>query len=228
MNTVPRSGRVVMWVLTAALVVCPGLSGCARRVPSSPGQDQVGLPQYSILDEKVYDEPGKTQVRQDILVSGQISEAGLRTLLGQLYSGIMARRGFRYSKAPTNVYIYAFTSPERARSGQWIAMLWKHRDTGPTIDVFEGELSQLGAPDEERFGLSEDERKEIWWEVGLAGKEMWEECERLYPEWEHEIWQCLDTLWDRIIADVAKRYDLSVEQLEEIGEEARREFWTAP
>jgi len=211
------------------LIVCLALIACAGETTPT----QVGLPQYSILDEKVDDGPIKTQVRQNILASGQISEAGLRTLLGQLYSGIMARRGFRYSKAPTNVYIYAFTSPERARSGQWIAMLWKHLDdTGPTILVFEGELSQLGAPDEERFGLSEDERKEIWWEVGLAVKETVEECERLYPEWDRETLQrfnrCLDGMWDRIIADAAERYDLSVEQLEEIGHEANRECWTVP
>ena len=147
-------------------------------------QERIVVPQYSVLNEDVYDAPIKTQVTLKLLVSGDISEPGLRTLLNQLYSSTKARKGFKYHDSPTNIYIYAFTSKERAESGmgQWIAMLQKnYDDVEPTISINERQITQLGAKPEERFGLSEEKRKEIWKEHVLVEDRARKEAEEQYP-----------------------------------------------
>jgi len=137
------------------------------------------MPKYSILSEDVYDIPLKTQVELNILVSGEISETGLKALLNKLYSPTKAKKGFKYHNSPTNIYIYAFTSKERAESGmgQWIAMLQESPgDLRPRISINKLHIAQLGAKPEERFGLSETKRKEIWKEYVLAEDRAWEKA----------------------------------------------------
>jgi hypothetical protein len=147
-------------------------------------QEKVVVPKYTILGEDVYDAPIKTQVTLNVLVSGEMSEPALAVLLNQLYSSTRARRGFKYHDSPTNIYIYAFTSKERAESGmgQWIAMLQKsYDDVKPTISINQRQITQLGAKPEEGFGLSEERRREIWKELVLVEDRAREEAEEQYP-----------------------------------------------
>jgi len=78
------------------------------------GNESASLPAHRILDEKVYDAPIKTQVTLRLLVSGRITDAGLRNLLSKLYSEVHNRRGFKYHSNPTHIFIYAYTDKERA------------------------------------------------------------------------------------------------------------------
>jgi len=147
-------------------------------------REKVIMPNYSVLNENVYDIPLKTQVELNILVSGEISETGLRALLNQLYSSTKARKGFKYHDSPTNIYIYAFTSKERYESGmgQWIAMLQKsYGDVSSKISVNERQIAQLGAEPEEKFGLSETTRRQIWSEIVKAEDRATKEAEERYP-----------------------------------------------
>lgn len=147
-------------------------------------REKVIMPNYSVLNENVYDIPLKTQVELNILVSGEISETGLKALLNKLYSSTKAKKGFKYHNSPTNIYIYAFTSKERAESGmgQWIAMLQKsYGDVSPKISINERQIAQLGAEPEEKFGLSEATRKQIWSEIVKAEDRATKEAEERYP-----------------------------------------------
>jgi hypothetical protein len=152
--------------------------------PSANKEEKIVMPKYSVLDEEIYDAPIKTQVGLTILVSGEISEPGLRALLNKLYFSIKARRGFKYHDSPTNIYIWAFTSKERfeAGMGQWIAMLEKsYYDVEPTIRINERQIAQLSAKPEQRFGLSEEKRKEIWKELVLLERRARKEAKERYP-----------------------------------------------
>lgn len=153
-------------------------------------QEKVLIPKYSILDEREYDTPFKTQVTLDILVSGEISEGGLRALLKKLYSSIKARK-FKYHDSPTNIYIHAFASKEiyeayeSGVAAPWVATLQKSYGERPSIyihmDVYQRQIAQLGAKPEERFGLPEERRKEIWKELILIERRAWKEAEKRYP-----------------------------------------------
>jgi len=186
---------------------------------------------YTILNEDVYDAAVKTQVTLSVLVSGEISEAGLKSLLNQLYSSTKARKGFKYHDSPTSIYIYIYTSKERAESGmaQWIAMLQKaHADTKPTININERQLAQLGAEPEERFGLSEEKRKEIWKELILIEDRAMKEAEKQYPkQWEKEI-EMQRRLIDENKNKLAEKYELAPEQLEKISTEGLEKDWPFP
>lgn len=168
-----------------------------NQLPSSPketikkeGQkpivqpEKLIMPTYSVLDEDIHDAPIKAQVELNILVSGEISETGLKSLLRKLYSSAKAKKGFKYHSSPTNIYIYAFTSKERAESGmgQWIAMLQQSPgDARPRISINERQIAQLGAKPQERFGLSEERRREIWKELILVERRARKEAEEQYP-----------------------------------------------
>lgn len=186
---------------------------------------------YTILNEDVYDAAIKTQVTLSVLVSGEISEAGLKNLLNQLYSSTKARKGFKYHDSPTSIYIYAYTSKERAESGmaQWIAMLQKaDAETKPTTNINERQLAQLGAEPEERFGLSEEKRKEIWKELILIEDRAMKEAEKQYPEeWEKEI-----EMQRRLIGEnenkLAQKYELTSDQLGKISTEGLEKDWPFP
>jgi len=186
---------------------------------------------YTILNEDVYDAAIKTQVTLSVLVSGEISEAGLKDLLNQLYSSTKARKGFKYHDSPTSIYIYAYTSKERAETGmaQWIAMLQKaHAETKPTININERQLGQLGAEPEERFGLSEEKRNEIWKELILIEDRAMKEAEKRYPEeWEKEI-EMQRRLIDENENKLAEKYKLTLEQLKKISTEGLEKDWPFP
>lgn len=161
------------------------LGPTATAVPNPPPQPQKAtVPQYILLNEEIYDAPIKTQVISNILVSGEITDQGLRELLKQLYDSIGQRKGFKYHPSPTAIYVYAFTSKERAESGmgQWIAMLEKsHAATSPGITINNSQLALVGTRPEERFGLPEQRRVQIWSEYCLVENRAADEAERQHP-----------------------------------------------
>lgn len=209
-------------------------------------QGKVVMPKYTIFNEDIYDAPIKTQVTLNILVSGEVSESGLRALLNQLYSSTKARKGFKYRDSPTNIYIYAFTTKERAESGmgQWIAMLQKsYDDIKPTISINERQITQLGAKPEEKFGLSEAKRKQIWSEIVKAEDRATREAGQKYPlldplksgysqsvarkQLEKQT-ELQETLNEKYKDELAKKYGLRRKQLDEIAIEGLTKDWPFP
>ncbi len=176
---------------------------------------EVDMPKYSVLDENIVDTPIKTEITLNLLVSGEISDDGLRILLNKLYFSTKGRRGFRYHKSPTNIYIYAYTSKERAEAGmgQWVAMLQKGYDElRPTIRINPRQLAQLGAKPEERFELSEAKRIQIWNEI-IKVEDRTSYSRSLMGEAKNEL---------------ARKYGLTRRQLDMIAGEGLRKDWPFP
>ena len=202
-----------------------------KTIEATVEQEKAVIPKHTILNEELYDVPIKTQVTLNVLVSGEITEPGLRALLNQLYSSIKARKGFKYHDSPTNIYIYAFTSKERAESGmgQWIAMLQKSPgDAKATISINERQITQLGAKPEERFGLSEEKRKGIWKELVLVEDRAMEEALEQYPEEFEKQVEMERRLIDDYKNKLAEKYELTREQLQEISVEGVEKDWPFP
>ena len=209
-------------------------------------QPKVVLPGYSILNEDVYDAPLKTQVTLNVLVSGEISKTNLTSLLNELYSKTADRSGFKYHSHPTHVGIYAYTSKEYAQAGlgQWIAMLTKIGENGkPEISINERQINQLGAKPEEKFGLSEDKRRQIWDELIKAERRADREAWQRYPlpdpsepnySASYAGKQVLKQgklrsfLNEKYESETAKKYGLTTTQLNKIVEEAIAKDWPYP
>jgi hypothetical protein len=201
---------------------------------------------YTVLDREVYDAPVKTQVTLKLLVSGNITEKGLEELLIRLYSEIKKETGFEYRKNPNNIDIYAFTSKERAESGmaQWIGMLLKNvPDEEPEIRMNDRQFAHLKAAPEEKFGLSEEKRKEIWDEIVKAEDRANKEAEERYPLPDPskpgysqtkvrdiiiKQGELIETLTEKYMNEVTTKYGLTQEQLDAIVAEAFEKDWPFP
>jgi len=202
--------------------------------------------EYSVLNEEKHDSPVKAQVVLNILVSGNVTEKNLTALLNKLCSSIKSRRGFKYHDSPTNVYIYAFISKEQYDSemGLWIAMLDKsYNDSTPNIYIDKKQISQINVKTEEKFGLSESKRKQIWKELVEAEDKALIESEKKYPlpdvynpgysqslflkqyEKQSDFQIKLDKKYKH---NLAKKYKLTPEQLNKIATEGVSKKWPFP
>lgn len=145
----------------------------------------ISLIDYSILKDETTDTPGKTQVEIELLVTqDSLSENQLRKLLNRLFVEVLNRKGFQYHPHPTNIYIYAFNSKEKANSGmgQWIAMCSKGPlDQRPSISISEVQLRAQSTPIEEKFGLTEELRETIWTEIVKAEDQAQKDADEKFP-----------------------------------------------
>lgn len=227
-------------VLLILGIVCSVVKGPSNEVERIVAADETEslttLPDYIVLNEDVSDAPVKTQVVMDILVSGEITKEGLETLLNDLYSSIKQRTGFEYHDHPNAIYIRAYTSQERAESGMQIAMLEKNAvNDSPLITINENQIAQLGAKSDEKFGLSEEQRKEIWKAYILAERQAREEADKKYPpeqvttkEELRRLSEYEANLKDKYLEDLAKKHGLTRDQLELISIEGLEKEWPFP
>jgi len=134
--------------------------------PSSLSSDSFPKLDFRLIDEEKYDAPAKTQVVYHALVSGELTEAGLRDVLAALYAKALKTAGLKnYSGRVTHVFVYLYTTEAhfKSGSGQWIAMLSRvGEDAAKDIKIRKESFSQIAAKSEDKFGLSEVQRKEVF------------------------------------------------------------------
>jgi len=202
---------------------------------------------YDIIDSDKYDSPIKTQIEIHAVVTGRITEIGLRNALEKLHSEANAMRGFKYHGGkPTHVFIYLYTSRDHFKSGmgQWIAMLSKvGEDSKINTQVKTELIVQLHANPEVKYGLTEAKRKEIFVAIVTAEGRADKEAQRMYPipdplepgysrdkvgtQWNHQI-EAFENLKKKYKMQVAKKYGISEEQLQEISIEGVTKNWPIP
>lgn len=138
----------------------------------------------TVAYEDGIDTPIKAQVEQRIFVSGKISEKGLRQFLEYRYQNLLARSGFTHHDHPTNVFVYVFGSEDRAERGGtgWMGAVMKGAsDKEPTIQVKPDLIQNYLQGPEERFGLKEQKRREIFQALVRAEDRADEKAYNKYP-----------------------------------------------
>lgn len=127
---------------------------------------------YTVVDEEIYDAPIKTQIAQDIVVSGVPTKANLEAEMLKRYRVAKARHGFRYHNPANAIYIRVYGTKQysHGRKGSWIGMVaMQPSDKGePSVLVDDKRLAALSQVPKERFGLSERERMQVFWEITVA------------------------------------------------------------
>lgn len=198
------------------------------------------LLKHSVLNEEVDDNIAKTQVAVDILLQDKIiSEEGIRNLLNELYDQIKNRTGFRYHDHPTAIYIYAYSSREKADSGmgQWVGMLSKnHDDTKPQIRISETQLRAVNIIAEEKFEFKEEERQKIWKKIAKIELKAQGGADHKYPinhpdateEDMEKNAQLNYKLQEKYQKELAKEYKTTVAILDSISNEAIEKGWAIP
>jgi len=213
----------------------------AKTKPDAP------MPTYDVVDRDTYDAPIKTQIELHAVVSGTLTEHGLKQLLQKLYDEANATRGFKYHGGkPTHVFISLYTSRDHFKSGmgQWIAMLSKIGENSRVDTQVKTELiSQLDAKPEVKHGLPESKRKEIFRAIVTAEDRADADAQRMYPlpdplkpgysqaKASAQVMkqaEVLNTLEKKYKAEVAKRYGITEEQLWDISVEAIEKNWPMP
>jgi hypothetical protein len=217
--------------------------------PTVPTQTETAslVPMYDVIESNKYDTPIKTQIVIHALVSGRITEVGLRSLLEKLYVEANAMQGFKYHGGkPTHVFIYLYTSRDHFKSnmGQWIAMLSKVGENSRIDTQVKTELiAQIYAKPEVKFDLIESKRKEIFIAIVTAEDRADKEAQHMYPipdplepgysrekvgtQWKLQI-EAFEKLIKKYRMQVAQLYSITEEQLHEISIEGITKNWPIP
>ena len=187
---------------------------------------------YIIVNEKIYDQPIKTQIEQHIVVSGIPTKAELESEILKCYRAVLARRDFKYHNPATNIFIYVYGTEQQALAGQglWIGMIAKgYYDKGePQVKINEERLAGLSREPEERFGLSEQKRKQIFSEIAAAEDRATRDAMARIPD--SQIMKQIDLeseLVKKYKTEIAKKYNITDDQLIKISTEGVKKGWPA-
>jgi len=195
---------------------------------------------YSIHKEDVYDEPIKTQVALDVLIiDKEMDEQKIKDLLNHLYDKTIKRSGFKHHDHPTNIYIYAYTSKDKAESGmgQWVGMISKsYNDKKPKIAISDTQLSALIEVAEDRWGLTHEQRKEVWNKIILAQDKAQKEADEKYPTdklgiTQDDIIKNIDfmrELEEEYENEITNEYGVDKAIIDSIGLEGSKKGWAFP
>lgn len=201
-----------------------------KKKPSAP--DNIELPHFEIISEKVDDVPIKTQIHQDVLVTGKVTKESLSSFLLKQYKTIKNRKGFKYHDSPTNVYIYIYDQKRKAEAGQglWLAMLQMSpiNPDSPKITIKENQIQRIGRKPEEKFGLSEEIREKIFKEIAVSEDEAMNEAIKAYPNDIQKQADLEDKLRQKYLEDLAKNYGIDKGQISKIAVEGLENQWIMP
>jgi hypothetical protein len=220
-------------IILFTLIVMFSLKLCAETL----------VPEYSVLNEKVTDTAFRAQIILEVLVTGRVTEEGLRDLLNELYASLKERKGFKYYTSPSHVYIFAYMSREHqiAGVGQWIAMLeMTPSSRRPYINMDRRQLDQIGIEPQSRSGLSEIERRKIWRELVKAEDKSSREAEKncplpnqYDPEFNKTLWESKiqeqielqEKLYEKYQDEITRKFAITREQLMDIAAEGEEKSW---
>lgn len=208
------------------------------------------LPEFEIVSKELGETKAFNQVRLHVLIDTAISESQLTTLLEYLYDKEKATRQFQYwGGYPTKVIIRAYHTRENALVGNgWIGMLFQPRPEDPIkIDIHRERFEFMNAPDELRFGLSEEERIDIFQDLVRIGRRATAEADELVPidgphsEIYNPNWtdtqkrkliernnEQMEKLKKQYEVEYAEELGLSLEQFRKIFVEAVEKGWPYP
>lgn len=214
------------------------LTSC-NETPPVPERPE-GLLNHTIMDEEVDDSPLKTQVSFKVVINDKAFDKGkLEELLTYLYESTKTRTGFKYNETPTNIYIWAFSTKEKAQAdmGQWVGMISKDfNDIEPEIDLSDTEFRALTEKQEDKWGLSYETRQDIWIQLINAERNAQREADKTYPLNHPGITQddmarnigLMRDLKERYESDIAKEYNLEMAVLDSVSLEGVMNGWAFP
>lgn len=193
---------------------------------------------YTVVDEDIYDVPVVTRVTQRIVINGNFTKANISSLLMNIYEEISKREGFKYNEHPDSIFIWAYTTNEKEQDNYWIAMISKSpSENAPSIKFDETELNLINAKEEDRNGLSEKKRKEIYKEVYSSYVQAEDEGDRMYPidnpslsleqmQKQIELSRAYSNkIKSKKNKELIAKYDITSEQIEEILNEGLTKHW---
>ena len=160
-----------------------------KETPSNQDKGTDETPQilaYRLGKEELYDAPIKTQVLQCIEITAdkvEVDKATLEATLKAIYETQSKRTGFKCHYHPSHIFLYAYTTENGAKWGgaSWVARLEKMNNDPVKVYFNDYKMDLLKKPSEEKFGLSEDKRMEIYAEIEATYDQSMFEVDKEYP-----------------------------------------------
>lgn len=140
---------------------------------------------YEIYSDEIMDTPGKTQISLAVVIKERFfGEERLRELLTYLYNKSISKSGFKFHDSPNSVFIWAYTSEEKASSGlgQWIGMISKRPNQSESvIYIGESQFRGMSQSQEAKWGIGFLKRQEIWAKMIEIERKAEMEAKKKYP-----------------------------------------------
>lgn len=154
--------------------------------------------------------PGKTQVVLSAVITGVINDETLKEAIHSLYYGARNTRGFKYKGGlPTNIYVYIYQSKDHFNAPNkqciWLAMMSSAQGSQPKMIIQTELLQFMNSEPEERFGLTEVERKEVHAAALMAEDRAYRNAHQQFP--------------DDFLAESERAQELCEEYLEKLAED---------
>ena len=117
-----------------------------------------------------------------IIEDSNITDQKIKDLMQYLYSKAIDRPEFSNHQI-ADISIFIYTDKEKASVGNlWIGMLQKDQnELEPKIQISDVQLKSLTDKPEEKFRLTEDQRKEIYYQMSVIEKKASDEADRQFP-----------------------------------------------
>jgi len=119
---------------------------------------------YSGLPPKKVESVALASIEQQYIITGKITENGLRKVLNKIYSDLSGVGGFSRHARVNAILVFLYLSREDADAGysNWIARLNKSPDGLPEITINKQRLTDVTNKPETKMGLSDSTRRQIW------------------------------------------------------------------
>ncbi len=199
------------------------------------------IPAFRVITDTIaYDNPLRSQVEITVFMEDRVTEESIRLLLDHLYELAKKVGPFQYRQHPNcfDIRIYA-------RRGQsYIAQGWKNPSSEFDVQIRKGLLATVNDPPTVRFGLNENNRQMIWRDIVRVEDRAHLEAKELYPfpmprndpnytetGEKNQLEKQLDyarELMKQYRIELAESLGLTMEQLEEIGDEGVVNWWKSP
>lgn len=209
--------------------------------PSGPDEAASGGVTSNVVWDDVYDSIAKTQIDIKVVVSGKVTQSGLKQVFMDLYEKNRRRTGCsKYRKYPNSFFFRAFGSSDAANSypGLPLAIFFKSADDSernrePQIDIYNDRINALFEKPEISFGLSDAERRLIWSELSTVENES--------DELDAQLWQAAKKkdantsdliqaeVWRKnqlAKAKITQNHNISLEVLNSIQDEGIKKGWS--
>ena len=209
--------------------------------PPAPTDFRQTIPAFrTITDTIAYDNPRRSQVEIAVFMEERATEESIRLLLNHLY-GLAKKAGpFKYREHPNYILVRI-----HARKGQeWIAMGFQSAVSEFDIQISNELLKTVNDPSVVKFGFAEAERQMIFRDIVRIEDRAHYEAEQMYPfpmpkndpsytetGEKNQFTKQVDyatELMKQYRIELAESLDLTMEQLEEIGNEGVKNWWETP
>lgn len=200
---------------------------------------------FVIEQKKINDMPNQTSIGIEAVVSGSITELVLSEILDKLYKEAKEYRGFKFNQgAPTHFLILLYNadkSNHQLKGGDmYIARLKKQGVKSEVeIEISKDKIAQLSLAPEDKFGFSEEKRKEISIEIVQCEDRAFAEAWQMYPlskdgndpnneaqlQKQQEFYNKMKIKYK---TEIWKKYNITKEQSDAITSEAMKKNWPSP